>query len=142
MTEHRSYVCVRDASHSNYDLTMFIMEEVTDALSCACIYQQLRQLETDLQICEGRLKQSEEYNDDLIHKLEEESLRREIVEANLAQHKDALIEKARELHERDQTIETQNALLGFLSGQIEEFTSSKSQDGTDGNVNKKRRFSP
>lgn len=131
-------------------------ENITGASKCICLYQQIRQLETELQEHKGR-------NDSLVRMLDDESLKREIAEANLTHHKEALLEKAKELQERDQTIETQNTLLGFawaeaqatllairerdqrielLNNQIEQIIPERSHNYSDINVNKKRKFSP
>lgn len=136
--------------------SMLITEETTSASTCVCLYQQLRQLEVSLQ-------QHRERNDGLVRKLEDELLKREIAETNLTQHKDALVEKSQQLLERDQTIETQNTLLGFawaeaqaassairerdqkitlLNNQLEGVMSTKQQDSPELNENKKRKLSP
>lgn len=140
--------------HSHF--IMLITEETASASACVCLYQQLRQLEVDLQ-------QQKERNDGLVRQLEDEILRRDISETNLTQHKDALLEKSQQLMERDQTIETQNTLLGFawaeaqasssairerdqkitlLNNQLEGVISTKQQDSPELNENKKRKISP
>lgn len=131
-------------------------EDIAGASKCICLYQKLRHLENELKEYKNR-------NDVLAHALDEESLKREMAEANLYSHKEALLEKSNELQERDQTIETQNTLLAFawaesqnnsasirdqnqrisfLTNQIEQMRPEKIQESSNRSVNKKRKFSP
>lgn len=123
---------------------------------CDCLFQKLRQLES--QILEYK-----DCNDSLVRKLDEELFHREIAQVESIQNKEALLEKVRELQERDQqieaqtqTIDTQNALLGYawanaqeqqgmirdLNRKMEEIMSLNSYDDSSMNMNKKRRLSP
>lgn len=54
---------------------------------------------------------------------EEQTLRRQIVEMELDQHKDTLAEKVRAISEKDLVIETQRFLLSCISGEAQELFS-------------------
>lgn len=125
--------------------------------------ERVNQLERHVQ---DRLQQNQELERLLEQSREEldgERLKREILEADLYQHKEALIEKARELNERDQTIDTQNSLLGFawtetqnmastqrdknrtieqLRGYVAELIKPELSDGTTEASSKRKRLSP
>ncbi|ODA75759.1 hypothetical protein RJ55_08729 [Drechmeria coniospora] len=139
------------------------MEESETSSQYFCLFGPSANIE---EYVEDNLRRNRELEEQLtiqLEKLDGEVFKKEILEADLHQHKEALIEKTRELHERDQTINTQNCLLGFawaeaqnmtsaqreknktieqLRGYIEEITKSTSPGRADERVSKKRRLSP
>lgn len=129
----------------------------------SCLQERIQQLENCVEEQQSRNNELEQLLSRGREQLDEESFKREILEFDLNQHKEALLEKAHELQERDQTIDTQNCLLGIawtdaqsmataqrerdqtikqLRSYIDDMSSSNLQELTETNASKKRRLSP
>lgn len=86
---------------------------VRDQTQIEVLQETCQSLKHELKLHQSR---TEEYARLLLtctDKLDEESLRRETLEMEVNQHKEALSEKLGEIRDRDQTIETQNCLLSY-----------------------------
>ena len=93
-----------------------------DSLRGAC-----RQLQLDLQIARSSNDELSNVASAYYERLEDEAHDRSLLESCLDQHKEALIEKTRELSSRDQLIKTQTFLLEFAWEDAQNFATLQAQ---------------
>ncbi|KAK4074951.1 hypothetical protein Purlil1_12800 [Purpureocillium lilacinum] len=96
------------------------------------LQEKMHQLEGYIEEHLQRIRELEQQLTESQEQLDGERFRREILEADLFQHKEALIEKTHALtestgmlQERDQTIQTQNCLLGFAWTETQNMATSQ-----------------
>ena len=89
------------------------------------LQERAHQLENSLREQQMRNGELEQLLAGCREQLEEESFKSGVLELDLNQHKEALLEKVKELRERDETIDTQNCLLGFAWAETQKLASAQ-----------------
>ena len=108
---------------------------LSDSSCPRSVCEYLCQLENDIRTQTSRIGELEQLLSSYRDKLDDESIKRELLELELNQHKEALLEKAHDLKERDQTIDTQNCLLGFAWTEAQDMaTAQRERDRTIGQL--------